>query len=218
MAGLIKTLIISTLLAFPVLHVADQAKQDGFDVLFDGSNLDKWTGNKTDYVIEDGNIVLHPENKGGGNLYTAKEYADFEFQFEFKLIPGANNGVGIRTKLTGDAAYDGMEIQILDNDDPQYKDLHEYQFHGSVYGVIPAKRGFLKPTGEWNSQSIIAKGNHIQVILNGEKILDGDIKKASEKGTIDKQKHPGLLNKKGHIGFLYHETTISFRNVKVKEL
>ncbi|RYG49787.1 MAG: DUF1080 domain-containing protein [Chitinophagaceae bacterium] len=217
-ALLIRTLLISAIFAFPIYHYADGEKQQGFDVLFDGTNLDKWTGNKTDYVIEDGNIVLHPENKGGGNLYTAKEYGDFEFQFEFKLIPGANNGVGIRTKLTGDAAYDGMEIQILDNDDPQYKDLHEYQFHGSVYGVIPAKRGFLKPTGEWNSQTIIAKGNHIQVILNGEKILDGDIKKASEHGTMDKQKHPGLFNKKGHIGFLYHETTISFRNVKVKEM
>ena len=87
----------------------------------------------------------------GGNLYTEKEYADFIYRFEFQLTPGANNGLGIRAPLTGDAAYVGMELQILDNTAPIYANLHEYQYHGSVYGVIPAKKGFLKPVGEWNS-------------------------------------------------------------------
>ncbi len=151
--------------------------------------------------------------------YTQKnEYSDFEFRFEFKLTPGANNGIGIRTPLEGDAAYAGMEIQILDNDADVYKNLHGYQYHGSVYGVIPAKRGFLKPTGEWNSQRIIAKGNRIKVILNGTTILDGDIAKASENGTVDHQQHPGLKNKKGHIGLLWHETPMQFRNMRIKEL
>jgi hypothetical protein len=197
---------------------ANGGKQAGYEVLFDGKNLDKWTGNTTDYIVEGGKIVLHPENRGRGNLYTKKEYADFDLYFEFKLNPGANNGVGIRAPMQGDAAYAGMEIQILDNDAPIYKDLHEYQYHGSVYGVIPAKRGFLKPTGTWNRERIIAKGNHIQVILNGEKILDGDIQKASANGTIDHKSHPGLLNKKGHIGFLWHETPIELKNIRVKEL
>ena len=89
-----------------------------------------------------------------------------------------------------------MEIQILDNDATMYKDLHDYQFHGSVYGVMAAKRGFLKPTGEWNSEQIIARGNRIKVILNETTILDGDIAKASENGTPDHEKHPGLKNKK----------------------
>jgi hypothetical protein len=199
-------------------HPANEEKQADYEVLFDGKNLDKWTGNTTDYIVENGDIVLHPENHGRGNLYTKKEYADFDFYFEFKLNTGANNGVGIRTPAEGDAAYVGMEIQILDNDAPEYKDLHEYQCHGSVYGVIPAKRGFLKPTGTWNKEHIIAKGSHIQVILNGEKILDGDINKASANGTIDHKNHPGLHNKTGHIGFLWHETPIAFRNVRIKEL
>lgn len=200
------------------LQLNAQVHEKGFKTLFDGTNLDQWEGNTVDYVVENGVLALHPENKGGGNIYTKNEYSDFEFRFEFKLTPGANNGVGIRTPLEGDAAYVGMEIQILDNDADMYKDLHDYQFHGSVYGVLAAKRGFLKPTGEWNAERIIAKGNHIQVILNGTTILDGDIAKASENGTPDHQKHPGLKNKTGHIGFLWHESPLQFRNVRVKEL
>ena len=211
-------LFFSVQLLLSGFELKRQPHESGFKILFDGTNLDQWVGNKVDYVIENGILALHPENKGGGNLYTKKEYSDFVFRFEFKLTPGANNGVGIRAPLKGDAAYVGMEIQILDNDAEMYKNLHDYQFHGSVYGVIPAKRGFLKPTGEWNSEQIIAKGNRVKVILNGTTILDGDIAKASENGTPDHEEHPGLKNKKGHIGFLWHESPLQFRNIRVKEL
>jgi 3-keto-disaccharide hydrolase len=195
-----------------------QVHENGFQTLFDGTSLDQWEGNTIDYVVENGVLALHPENKGGGNIYTKKEYSDFEFRFEFKLTPGANNGVGIRAPLTGDAAYVGMEIQILDDGAEMYKNLHDYQYHGSVYGVIAAKRGSLKPTGEWNSEQIIAKGTRLKVILNGTTILDGDIAKASENGTPDQEQHPGLKNKKGHIGFLWHESPLQFRNIRIKEL
>jgi len=211
-------LFFSALLLLSGFELKAQAPEKGFKILFDGTNLDQWEGNKTDYVVENGILALHPENKGGGNIYTQNEYSDFEFRFEFKLTPGANNGVGIRAPLTGDAAYVGMEIQILDDDADIYKNLHDYQFHGSVYGVMAARRGSLKPTGEWNSERIIAKGNRIKVILNGTTILDGDIAKASENGTPDHQEHPGLKNKKGHIGFLWHESPLQFRNIRVKEL
>ena len=126
--------------------------------------------------------------------------------------------MGIRTPPHGDAAYVGMEIQILDNSADIYKDLHEYQYHGSVYGIIPAKRGFLKPVGEWNYEQIIAKGSRITVILNGEVIVDGDVIEASKNGTLDGREHPGIKNKTGHIGFLYHDTPIQFRNIRIKEL
>ena len=154
------------------------------------------------------------------NALNKDEYKDFVFRFEFKLTPGANNGLGIRTPTEGDAAYVGMELQILDNDAPIYKNLEPYQYHGSVYGVIPAKRGALKPVGEWNYQEVIAKANHIKVILNGEVIVDGDIAKASDNGkaTADHKQHPGLLNEKGHIGFLGHGSEVHFRNIRIKEL
>lgn len=198
--------------------LSEAERKEGFKMLFDGTNMNEWTGNTKEYVTEGGNIVVHPENGGHGNLYTKDEYSDFDFRFEFQLTPGANNGIGIRAPLEGDAAYVGMEIQVLDNEAPIYKDLHVYQYHGSVYGVIPAKRGFLKPLGEWNSEEIIAKGNKITVILNGTVILDGDIAEASQNGTLDGKDHPGLKRTSGHIGFLGHGDVVRFRNVRIKPI
>ncbi len=195
-----------------------EEEKEGFKVLFDGTNMHEWTGNLVDYTLQDGTISLIPSRSFGGNLYTKKEYSNFVFRFEFQLTPAANNGLGIRTPMEGDAAYVGMELQILDNEHPVYKNLQKYQYHGSVYGVIPAKRGFLKPTGEWNYEEVIADGDHIQVILNGEVILDGNIRDAAKNGTTDGKEHPGLFNKTGHIGFLGHGSPVKFRNIRIKEL
>ena len=199
--------------------LSKEEESEGFKILFDGTNLDEWTGNKVDYTVESGNIVLYPTTTGsGGNLYTKDQFDNFVFRFEFMLTPGANNGLGIRTPMEGDAAYVGMELQILDNDAPIYENLEEYQFHGSVYGVIPAKRGALKPLGEWNYQEVIADGDNIKITLNGTTILDGNIREASKNGTLDGRDHPGLLNKTGHIGFLGHGSPVKFRNIRIKEL
>lgn len=191
----------------------------GFISLFNGNNLDGWTGNKDGYRVENGAIVVHPgEGSSGGNLYTEKEFGNFVLRFQFKLTPGANNGIGIRAPLEGDAAYEGMEIQVLDNTSDKYKDLHPYQYHGSVYGVIPSKRGYLKPVGQWNKEEIRADGTKIKVTLNGHVIVDGDIAPSIANGTMDGKSHPGLGNKKGHIGFLGHGSVVYFKDLKIKAL
>lgn len=194
------------------------APEADFTTLFDGSSLFNWTGNTTDYYPSNGELVVDPTRGGKGNLYTKNEYGDFHLKFDFQLTPGANNGLGIRAPLEGDAAYVGMELQILDNTAPIYAKLQPYQYHGSVYGIIPAKQGFLKPVGEWNEEEVIAQGNKIKVILNGEVILEGDIALATKEGTADHKEHPGLLNKTGHIGFLGHGSPLKFRNIRIKEL
>ena len=197
---------------------AEEAKE-GFKPLFNGLNFDGWTGNLIDYHVDNGEIVLYLDNgPSHGNIFTSAEYSDFIVRFEFQLTPAANNGLGIRAPLEGDAAYRGMEIQVLDNEDPVYATLAPYQYHGSVYGVIPAKRGYLKPIGQWNYEEVIAKGNRIKVTLNGTVILDGDIKEASKNGTLDHREHPGLLNEKGHIGFLGHGSVVKFKNIRLREL
>ena len=195
--------------------------QEGFKVLFDGTNMFHWRGNTRDYITENGNLAVRPKpgkSTLGNNLYTKEQYSDFILRFEFQLTPGANNGLGIRAPLTGDAAYEGMELQILDNDAPIYKDLKVYQYHGSIYGTIPAKRGSLKPVGEWNYQEVIVQGPKIKVILNGDVILDTDITDARKNGAADGQKHPGLLRESGHIGFLGHGSELQFKNIRIKDL
>lgn len=199
-------------------NLTQEEQEEGFVALFNGSDLTGWQGNKTDYLVENGQIVVKPQGGGHGNLFTEKEYDDFIYRFEFKLTPGANNGLGIRAPLEGDAAYVGMELQILDNTAPVYANLKPYQYHGSVYGVIPAKRGFLKPVGEWNSQEVIVDGTHIKIILNDKVILNGDIEEASKDGTLDGKDHPGLDRMSGHIGFLGHGSVVYFRNIRIKEL
>jgi hypothetical protein len=193
-------------------------KEEGFVALFYGENLDNWIGNKESYIVKDGVINVKPSEGSGGNLYTEKEYSDFIFRFEFLLTPGANNGLGIRTPLTGDAAYVGMELQILDDTAPVYANLQPYQYHGSVYGVIPAKKGFLKPVGEWNYQEVEIRGTKIKITLNGTVIVDGDIAGPRDIGTMDKNDHPGLKNTRGHIGFLGHGSELKFRHIRIKDL
>lgn len=211
-------LFLILMLTFFNSAFTQQKVEKGFKALFNGENLEGWVGNKTSYRAERGMVIIAPQGGGGGNLFTEKEYGNFILRFEFQLTPGANNGLGIHAPLEGDAAYVGKELQILDNTAEKYAELKEYQYHGSVYGVIPAKRGFLKPVGEWNSQEVIVKHPKIKVILNGKTILEGDYLEASKNGTLDGREHPGLQRSSGHIGFLGHGDVVHFKNIRIKEL
>jgi len=204
----------------------------GFELLFDGTGLDKWTGDMDGYTPVNGTIFVTANYGNSRNLYTKDEYRDFIFRFEFCFDrEGVNNGVGIRTPMGVDAAYDGMcEVQILDHDAPIYKDLHAYQVHGSAYGIVPAKRIVHKPLGEWNEEEIVVRGDRVKVTLNGEVILDSDLREACQGHnvapdggkvnpyTVDRKNHPGLFNEKGHVGFLGHGAGIRFRNVRILAL
>jgi hypothetical protein len=200
------------------VSLSEEEKKEGFVNLFDGSNIDQWMGNTAGYVINDGALVVVPDNGSGGNLYTKEEYADFVYRFEFQLTPGANNGIGVHAPPVGDAAYVGMEIQVLDNEAPMYASLQPYQYHGSVYGIAPSKRGYLLPTGEWNKEEIMLKGSKIKVTLNGTVINEVDLKEVTKNGTADHKEHPGLARTTGHIGFLGHGDVVRFKNMRIKRL
>ncbi|UCG46846.1 MAG: DUF1080 domain-containing protein [Phycisphaerales bacterium] len=202
--------------ALPKLLSAEE-KADGFVPLFNGWDLDNWVGNKNCHIVEDGKLVLD-HHRGWGNLYTVDEYKDFIFRFEFLLTPGSNNGIGIRSPMTGDAAYVGMEIQILDDSAPKYNGLSPWQYHGSIYGVVPAKRGHLKPVGQWNSEEITANGRRVTVKLNGVTIVDADLDEAGTPKTMDGQNHSGLKREKGYIVLCGHPGRVEFRNIRIKTL
>lgn len=227
----VREMYIRELPATPRFELSEEEAADGFEVLFDGTSMHKWTGNTTNYVPVDGTIYVTAQYGGSGNLYTKKEYGDFVLRFEFAFDrEGVNNGIGIRTPMGVDAAYHGMEIQVLDHDAPIYKNLRVYQQHGSVYGIIPAKRVKFPPLGTWNVEEIRAVGDRITVTVNGEVILDGDIRQACQGHnvapdggknnpyTVDHKNHPGLFNASGHIGLLGHGAGIKFRNIRIKEL
>ena len=198
--------------------ISEEEQKQGFVSLFDGTTIEQWTGNTSGYLVKEGSLMVSPEEGSGGNLYTKEEYDNFIYRFEFQLTPGSNNGIGVHAPLEGDAAYVGMEIQVLDSEHPMYAKLQPYQYHGSVYGVIPAKRGYLKPTGEWNQEEIMVNGSKIKVTLNGTVIVDGDYAAASINGTMDHNQHPGLARTTGHLGFLGHGDVVRFKNMRVKKI
>lgn len=198
-------------------YSANIAKDEeaGFMSLFNGENLEGWEGDTAGYAVENGVMVCKP----GGNIYTSESFKNFVFRFDFKLPPAGNNGLGIFMQPGDkDGAFDAIELQILDDGHEKYKDIQPYQAHGSVYGIAPAKRGFLKPVGEWNSEEVIVKNRHITVILNGETIVDVNLDEALKDGPMDHREHPGALRNEGRIGFLGHGDVVEFKNMRVKPL
>ncbi len=180
--------------------------------IFDGKTLAGWTGDTDGYRVENGVLIGKPK---GRHIYTEKEYSDFRFTFDFKLSKGANSGIGIRTPLKGDPAFEGIEIQVLDDAAEKWANLHDWQYHGSIYGIQAAERGHLNPLGEWNHQEITVVGDQITVVLNGHTINDLNIAGAK---PIDGKAHPGLHKKKGHIGLLGHGDPVEFRNLDLEDL
>lgn len=217
--GVCGCLLMASMLFLAPAHGEDSKEDAGFVSLFNGKDMAGWVGNTKGYFADGkGHMICDPA-KEGGNVYTEKEYSNFVLRFEFKLSAGTNNGLGIRAPLKGDAAYVGMEVQILDDSSDRYKDVAPWQRHGSIYGIAAAKSGHLKAVGEWNSEEVIADGRHITVKLNGETIVDVenlDTWKFQSEHT--REMHPGLKNEKGHIGFLGHGDPLEFRNIRIKEL
>lgn len=214
-------LFLTAVLAAALLTACATTKPErGFTSLFDGKTLNGWTlvdklGDG--YGVKDG--VLFCAKNGGGCLMTDGQYDDFIFRFEFKLEDGSNNGIGIRSPLHGNPAYLGMEIQILEEgaaDRGKWGKLNPAQYHGSIYDVVAAKKGALKPPGEWNTEEILAQGRHIKVVVNGKTIVDADLNDVTDPAKI--LKHPGLFRERGHIGFLGHKDYIEFRNIRIKPL
>lgn len=181
--------------------------------VFNGKDLTGWQGGG--HIVKDGTIIYTSEKKEGGSyLYTEKEYENYIFDFEFKLPPAGNSGIGIHFGGRGDVAYTGMEIQILDNSHPRYKKLEDFQYNGSIYKLQAAERGHLKPVGEWNKQTIIVNGPHVFIILNGVLITRGNL----DELEANNPKHQGVKRRKGFICLAGHGSPVAFRNLSVEEL
>ncbi len=187
----------------------------GFTEVFNGKDLSGWAGAVANYEVKDGAIVCQP--KKGGVIYTKSEFADFVARLEYRLPEGGNNGLAIRYPGQGDGAYVGMcEIQILDDDSPKYATLDRRQYNGSAYGMVPAQRGYLRATGEWNFMELTVRGPTIQTELNGSRILNADLSKVTD--YMGDRPHPGKDRPSGHFGFCGHSDPVAFRNVQIKRL
>lgn len=196
------------------------AGEDGWKVLFDGKSLDAWNQKATGgWTIDaEGNLAWQ---KGCGYIWTKEQFGNFVLDLEFKVSPKANSGIFIRTAKTGDPVQTGIEVQILDSVGQEKPGKHACC---AIYDVLAPSKNAEKPVGEWNHVTITCNDNKIEVVLNGEKVIDMDLDQWTEPG-----KNPdGSKNKfktaykdmprKGYIGFQDHGNPVWYRNIKIKEL
>ncbi len=186
----------------------------GFVPVFNGCDLTGWQGAMDNYEVVEGAIRCKPHQ--GGTLFTKETYGDFVARLEFRLPPAGNNGLAIRYPGEGDPAYSGMcELQVLDS--PGYPDkLDPRQAHGSAYGLVAAREGYLRPVGYWNFQEVTVQGSKIKVELNGTVILDADLSQVKE--LMGGHPHPGMGLTQGYFGFAGHSDPVEFRNICIKPL
>ena len=213
-----------------ILGLAAFADEGGFVRLFNGRDLDGWIGATNLFYAENGELVFREGERNFGNLMYHRPFTNFVARFEFKLVPNGNNGFAIRAgretidggaliggnSVITDPAYNGMEIQILDNRGDKKQHLKAWQYHGSIYGVVAAQRGAQRPVGEWNEEEVVADGENITVRVNGRVILATSVKDLAE--TPDGKPHPGLHNPSGYLGFVGHTMPVRIRNIEIREL
>jgi hypothetical protein len=210
-----RNMFIRELTAAESIAILKKHNASGFKDVFNGTDFTGWAGPVENYEVKENAIVCRP--KKGGNIYTKEEFDDFVARVEFRLPPGGNNGLAIRYPGQGQPSAVAMcEVQILDDDAKMYAKLDPRQYCGSVYGMIPAQRGYLRPQGEWNFIEVTCRGHLIQVELNGTRIIDGDVSIVKE--FMGNHPHPGKDRLSGHFGFCGHNDPVAFRNIQIKKL
>ena len=182
----------------------------GYKSLFNGKDLAGWEGAGQEasacWQVEDG--LLMCTGKKGPWLRTKEEYGDFNLRLEYKLKAGGNSGVYVRVPENGNhhGKDAGVEIQVLDDHDPKYAKLKDYQFTGSVYAVAPAKEHVGREVGQWNSLEIDCQGTRYRITHNGVLIVDADV-----------EEYPALKERltKGFLGLQNHSEAVWYRNIRI---
>lgn len=191
--------------------------------LFDGKTTAGWRGfgkpefPRRGWVVEDGCLHLQPHSQGG-DIITTATFDDFEFQWEWRIAPKANNGV--KYLVTEDRPKaPGPEYQMVDDatmPDPKHQTA-------AFYAVLPSQpQTALKPAGEWNTSRLVIQGNHVEHWLNGMRVLAYELGSPEVKAGVAQSKFkdaPGFGEKiKGHLLLTDHNDEAWFRNLKIREL
>ncbi len=164
------------------------------------------------YTVENDTLIF--DGDGRGRLMSKRVYRDFELQVEFRLSAGANNGIALRAPMGFQASRYGMEIQILD--DAAHRPSDPRSICGAIYGLYPARKSAVKPAGAWNTMRIRCVGRQVQVVLNGETIVEANLNTITDREQL--RARPGFLRESGHIGFIQHNGRVEFRNLRVREV
>lgn len=221
MESLSLSLLVLTLASGPVL--ADQADRgpthpefpaEGFQVIFDGSDLDRIQTEGNWEIRPDGSLQLVPRpgeegwERYGSYLWLPGSYGDFAVDFDFKYEAGGNSGLYFRISDESDATAHGWEVQILDNFGYEGEMTH-HDMGGVIRTSPPLENASIEP-GEWNQMTVELVGTRLKVLLNGTLVQDFDLE---ERKPADKE-----LAEEGRIAIQDHGQPFSVRNIQVKRL
>jgi hypothetical protein len=207
-------------------QLTDKEKEDGWLLLFDGKTTDQWRRYQREefpqegWGVEEGAIVTLGS---GGDVITKKQFENFDFRFEWKVVEGANSGVMYRVAEIENASYwTGPEYQILD--DGNHRDgRNNSTSAGALYALYsPNDDKVVKPVGEWNTARIVIQGEHVEHWLNGKKIVEATFGSDDWKEKVADSKfapweHFGT-ERRGHLALQAHGAPVHFRNLKIREL
>jgi len=188
---------------------------DGAGPSFEGPAIPGWTqmgGRPGNWTVEGDQLSTRGDGKDW--LGTNREYADFVLRLEYRIGPAGNSGILIRAPRRGDPSFDGIEIQILDDDAPEYRSLKPEQYTGSIYGVVAARRGANRPAGRWNEMEVRAEGPKVSVNLNGRRVVDSDLSQIARVPG----RHSGIRRTSGLIGLQSHGDPARFRAITIRDL
>ena len=211
-----------------VNQLSSQEKNEGWELLFNGKNLDGWRTFKgkevTGWKVIDG--VLHNSGVGsdhGGDIITNKKYQDFELYLEWQIAPESNSGIFFHVdEKDVKAIYEsGPEYQLLD-DKGWPSEVDPIHSSGANYAMHAPKNAEVKPLNEWNTTRIIVKGPQVKHYLNGELVVeynlwDDEWQKLKNAGKWKDYPRYGVA-KTGHIGLQDHGGLTRFRNIKIRKL
>jgi len=184
---------------------------------YNGKDLSGWhvESGKLDSWKANGEMISCVK-PGGGYLALDNEYGDFEIKLEYRLPKAGNSGVGVHFPRGGWPSTMGMEIQLLDDADPKYKDLDAIHKNGSIYSFVAPKAMPGKPAGEWNKIDVKCKGSHVEVHINDVEVQNVDVDTQTQKGKGDLP-----LNqrpRRGLVGLQSHGDPVDFRHIEIREL
>jgi len=159
---------------------AEKPAENDWTPLFNGKDLAGWTTKAPGkFKVDDGCLVGSQTDGKGGDLYTEKQFGDFELRFTYRVTWPANSGVWFR----GRYQYDILKWK------------KPVAFGGSLY--CPGKMFITRNLDEklenrdgWNEGQVFALGDHLILWLNGKKVGECH-DKTHAKGPIGIQVHPG---------------------------
>lgn len=219
--------------------ISFQEQHLGFELLFNGSNLQNWRNVYSQdspskrWKVENGAILVKSSDgsETGNDIVTRSNYSAFEFTFEFKITEGANSGIKYFVNENFDSGGKsgiGLEYQILDDD--KHPDAQQgaagNRTLASLYDLIPPKKPdarFLKKPGQWNYGRIIVYPDHrVQHWLNGFLVVEYERKSPLFNALVARSKYqifPGFgLQDEGPLLLQDHGDEVAFRSLKIRKL